>query len=534
MTQSSHPAAPSEDSPLLGHHRDPNGHHHHHENDVLHAQAPESHALPPATAPIAPARRVLIITMLFALCVVLAVCATLANTAMMQGIEDIICRRVHGSNPPRRDGQDPCKDDAITGEIATILGWDGVFNCLPSIFLAVPFGAFADRHGRVPVIGMVLVGVVMQIVWLMFVCLMDGALDVRFVWAANLTSFLGGGPAVFTSMMYTMVADISTDAQRTTLFLYIGTVLMGGSLAAHPLTYLAMQSGTWFTFKLSLVSALAAALLTLFLPETLDKTAVDPVPSPPFPPTKPHPTPLSHLLLKTRTATTHTLSTIHWLFWSQRLVGLLFASLALETLGKSVTAISQQYISKRHRLTFAEASLFETISLVTVTAVLLAILPLLSHVLVSRLGWSARAKDLRLAQLSALLAAAGCLAIGAASTLPGLAAAMVVFSLGAGYTYVVRGLMTSLVGGRDIALLYSTVAVADSASTVVGLPMFSGLFRVGMGWGPAWVGLPYLVAGGILVGAAGFVGVVRGEYVDVDVDGESDGTDADGTGCPDM
>ena len=43
---------------------------------------------------------------------------------------------------------------------------------------------------------------------------MDGALDVRFVWAANLTSLVGGGQVVFTSMMYTMVADISTDAQR--------------------------------------------------------------------------------------------------------------------------------------------------------------------------------------------------------------------------------------------------------------------------------------------------------------------------------
>jgi hypothetical protein len=174
----SHPStdgAPTEEAPLLGRHqRELNGTHHHH-HDALHAQAPESHALPPATAAIAPARRILIIAMLFALCIVLAVCATLANTAMMQGIEDILCRREHGPGFPRNvtvgsDVDNPCKDDAIAGEIAMILGWDGVFNLLPSIFLAVPFGAVADRYGRVPVIGLVLVGVVLQIAWTMFVC----------------------------------------------------------------------------------------------------------------------------------------------------------------------------------------------------------------------------------------------------------------------------------------------------------------------------------------------------------------------------
>ncbi|KAK0743997.1 major facilitator superfamily domain-containing protein, partial [Schizothecium vesticola] len=464
---------------------------------------------------IAPARRIVIIAMLFTLCIVLSVCATLANTAMMQGIEDIICRRVHGPGFPRnetagRDVDDPCKDDAIAGEIAMILGWDGVFNLLPSIFLAVPFGAVADRYGRVPVIGLVLMGVVLQIAWIMFVCLMDGALDVRYVWAANLASFVGGGQVVFTSMLYTMVADISTDAQRTTLFLYIGTVVMGGSLAAHPLTYLAMQVGTWFTFKISLLCAIIAALLAFWIPETLDRTAareVDPVPfdADQTALNKVKLTILDRILASASTAATHTLRTVRWLFWEQKLVGLLFASLACEIMGKSVNDILQQYISKRHRITFAEASLFETISLVTVMVALLVILPLLSHILQTRLGWSARAKDLRLAQLSALLTAAGCLLIGLASTLPLLSVAMVTFSLGVGYTFMIRGLMTSLVGGKDIALLYSTIAVVDSLSIIIGLPMFSWLFKVGMGWGPAWVGLPFLVAGAILVGAAVFV-----------------------------
>lgn len=302
---------------------------------------------------------------------------------------------------------------------------------------------------------------------------------------------------------------------------------MGGALVAHPLTYLAMQVSIWFTFKLSLVCAVTATLLAFWIPETLDKTAarkVDPVPFDADQPTpnKPQSTTFDRIVAKARTASTHTLRTVRWLFWEQKLVGLLFASLACELMGKSVNNILQQYISKRHRITFAEASLFETISLVTIMATLLVILPLLSHILLTRFGWSARAKDLRLAQLSALFTAAGCMLIGLASTLPLLSVAMVTFSLGAGYTFMIRGLMTSLVGGKDIALLYSTIAVMDSLSIIVGLPMFSWLFKVGMGWGAAWVGLPFLVAGVILLGAAGFVGVVRGAYVDVEEEEEGD------------
>ncbi|KAK4455342.1 major facilitator superfamily domain-containing protein [Podospora aff. communis PSN243] len=400
------------------------------------------------------------------------------------------------------------------GELTILMSWYAVFALLPGIFLSVPFGAVADRYGRVVVLGLTLLGITLNSVWVGFVCLMNGAMDLRWVWLGNLGGVLGGGAMVFVSMTYTVIADISTDEQRTTLFFYLGTVIMGGSLVSHPVTYLAMQVGTWFAWGLGLALCSISTVVAFCLPETLDKTAaakVDPVPQ--------AETERLPLLAKVKAASVHTLGVIRWLYWEQKLVGFLLLSLTFEILGKSAAgAVQQQYISKRYHLTFAEADLLDTVSLVTIILLLTFLLPYLSHLLLSR-GWTARAKDLRLAQGSALLTALGCLLMAVAETLRGVSVALVVYSLGMGYTFLIRGLMTSLVGGKDIGLLYSSIGFVEAVALMAGAPLFSYLFNVGMRWGGHWIGLPYLVAGVVLAGAALLVAGIRGAYVDVEEEG---------------
>ncbi|KAK0651109.1 major facilitator superfamily domain-containing protein [Cercophora newfieldiana] len=522
----------NERAPLLGSNHHSNGHGGHHE-PTLQAQTPESHTLPPATLPIAPRRRILIISAIFALSIILSISGAMGSTAGLQALEDIICRRVHGPGHLRlgRDKRsfddDPCKDNAIQGEIALLIGWDAMFALLPGLFLTVPFGAVADRYGRVLVLGMVLLGFTLGLGWFLFVCLMDGALDLRLIWLSNLGGLLGGGPVVFNSMLFTMIADISTDAQRSTAFFYIGTVLMGGLAVAQPITYLAMQRGKWFTFGLSVILMGVSTVVAFCVPETLDKKAaarVDPVP-------------LNKesvgLLARLRDASVHTLRVIRWLFWEQKLVGFLLLSLTFEVFGKTVVGIQKQYISKRYHLSFAEASLAETVNLVTIIVVLMAILPYISHLVLTRYGWSARTKDLRLAQASALLTATGCILIGVVQTLPLLTASMIIYSFGTGYTFMIRGLMTSLAGSKDIGLLYSSIAFVDSFAMIIGSPLYSYLFKVGLGLGGGWIGLPYHFAGVVLVGAAVLVGAIRGAYVDVGEEQAGESEDLLGRGAND-
>lgn len=168
-----------ERAPLLGpDHRsgghDANGHHD--SANALQAQTAESHTLPPTTLPIAPARRLGIIFLLFSLSMTLAITGVLATTATMQALEDIICRQVHGPGfpLPGRDkpsgDDDPCKDDVVLGKLTILLGWDGLFTLLPGLLLSVPYGAAADRYGRVPIFGLVILGVTLKAGWVALVC----------------------------------------------------------------------------------------------------------------------------------------------------------------------------------------------------------------------------------------------------------------------------------------------------------------------------------------------------------------------------
>ncbi|KAK1756769.1 major facilitator superfamily domain-containing protein [Echria macrotheca] len=502
-------------------HHDANGHNSHdHGSNPLQAQTAESHSLPPATRPTAPARRVVIIAVLFSLAVVLAISSSVLTTAMMQALEDIICRRL-GADKLSFD----CKDDAVMGELTILTGWDAVFALIPGLLLSVPYGAMADRYGRVPVLGLVMLGLTLGAVWVSIVCYMDGTLDLRLIWLANLCQIIGGGGPVFSSMVFTMLADISTDAQRSTAFLYIGTVLMASTLVAQPITYVAMQQGTWFALGLGMSLLTTSTAVAFCIPETLDKTRAKKV----------DPTPLTDAqtdgsssrqnrkrgplvyLEKAQAAILHTARAMRWLFWEQKLVGFLLLSLACELLGKSVwVAIQQQYISKRYHLTFAEASLVSTVGLATTIVVLSVVLPYLSHILLTRYGYSSRAKDLRLSQVSALLTAAGCVLASISDTLPMFCASLAISCLGIGYTYMIRGLMTSLIGAKDLGLLYASIALVDSVAVLVAMPLFSYLFKFGMQLGGGWIGLPYHVAGVILVGAAVLVSGVREAYVDVD------------------
>lgn len=143
----------------------------------------------------------------------------------------------------------------------------------------------------------------------------------------------------------------------------------------------------------------------------------------------------------------------------------------------------------------------------------------MSHWLVSNLlnkgnlGLSAREKDLRLAQGSAVVAAVGTLIVATADTMPLLVVGMVTFNLGGGYTFLLRGLMSLLVGGHSTGLLYSCIAFVE-ALVMLGSPIFyAWLFNVGLDKGEGSVGLPYMVSGWILVAAAVMVGVIRASFV---------------------
>jgi MFS family permease len=177
-----------------------------------------STALPPATKLISPAKRILVLALSFTLLITLAIGGALLNVPIAEIQEEIICRRIHG--PDFDPGK--CKDKNVQSELSLIRGWDTTFTLIPSFLTSVPYGAVADRYGRTLVLGLSLFGITLNAMFGSLVCAMPHVFHLRTVWLGSIIQFVGGGEIVFSAMIYTIVADISTEEQRFVIDAYNG------------------------------------------------------------------------------------------------------------------------------------------------------------------------------------------------------------------------------------------------------------------------------------------------------------------------
>jgi hypothetical protein len=135
--------------------------------------------------------------------------------------EQIICRNylinsrddVNASllNSP---SDDPCKSEAVQGELALINGYKETFDVLPSILLSLPYGVLADHWGRKPVLYLGTLGIILGEFWVRLVAAWSTVLPLRMVWMTALFRTIGGGDQVLTSMAIAMVADVFSEEER--------------------------------------------------------------------------------------------------------------------------------------------------------------------------------------------------------------------------------------------------------------------------------------------------------------------------------
>lgn len=175
----------------------------------------------------------------------------------------------------------------------------------------------------------------------------------------------------------------------------------------------------------------------------------------------------------------------------------------------SVTLLMLQYVSTRYSISFSQATFLVSLRSGFTMAIFLALMPWLSHILITKWDYSAKKKDLVLGRVSAIVACVGWLLVALAPNMPCFVVAIFVCTLGAGLFTFVRSFLTSIVSPDHVAKLFTFMSVLDTIGMMAVNPVFAWLFKVGLNVGGAGLGLPFLVLAVCYAACSGLLFYVR-------------------------
>ncbi|KAK1754030.1 major facilitator superfamily domain-containing protein [Echria macrotheca] len=323
---------------------------------------------------------------------------------------------------------------------------------------------------------------------------------------------MGGGEVTFLTVSYTMVADVTEEAERSMVFSLMngGFTIVG--MASKPLTYLLLKRSPWLSIYAGLAVLAIAVVVSFCLPETLQKEAVtndasersdseeevlegQPLSS------------FQQAWAQIRAGARQFLNFLHLLVAEERQVGVLLLSLLFTTFGMDAALMLIQYAHARFGLGWGEAGILSSIQDVVDLVLFTVLVPLATRMLLHyRIG--SRTKDLWLARVSGIIQVLGSAIIGLAPTPAALVAGVGISGLADSYGFFLRSLMTSLMG-RDTGILYTAIGLLSSLGIFIANPLLSALFRRGIDIGGPWVGLPFLAAAMLFAIALSMIAFIR-------------------------
>ncbi|KAM7187475.1 MFS general substrate transporter [Rhypophila sp. PSN 637] len=441
----------------------------------------------------------------------------LSKAPQLSILQSLVCEDHRNTTKIKgKPEHDFCKSDIAQGELAILTGWKERFDTIPGIILALPYGYAADRYGRRPILLLSLLGVILEGIFeRLIIWWHSGGLgELRSLWWVPLCQFIGGGPQVASSMAYAMLSDLFPSEKRASVFFLIGAALIMSEVLAGPLSAIMMTYwDPWFPVLTGSFLQLLAFFTAALLPETMPS---------PDPETAPLISLLDHQDEDEEEEEEEPDDTIPLIDWKhvfsnittyhtdikalllKRNVSSLVISVLFASVGRQAVQLIVQYASKRFNWTIALSSCIVAFKALVNLVMLCYLLPKIAKaLLVKRYNLSVVQKDHAVTRYSAWFLAFGALIMGMSGPISAVFISGVwVLALGWGYFAAVRSLALGVVSSNEIGLMSSLLGWATSIGTMVAGPTMAVLFERGLSMGGFWVGLPYLVAGGLFVGAA--------------------------------
>ncbi|KAJ5788834.1 uncharacterized protein N7518_005845 [Penicillium psychrosexuale] len=472
-----------------------------------------AHAIKPAQHP-----KKLLVSIVCAIFLICADFGFFMSTAPQIAVyEDIICRNYQdtlhraGNETLSSPVSNPCKSEAVQGELALVIGYQSTFDVMPGLILSLPYGVLSDRWGRKPLLYLGILGILLGEIWVRIVCLWSSVIPLRMVWLSAVFKIIGGGDQVLTAIAMVIVADVFSDDERATALFRLQSCIQIAEILATPLSAYLMTFGPMFPFILSLCIITVGSIPPFFLPETLRNTKgkqisregleQDNESEQPQPPRK------AALQELTRQVREFAQSTRF--IWADSNVCLMIFVMFVTVMSRQCTNLLLQYVSKKFDWSISRASLLISLRGIFSLVTYLVIMPILAFLAAKHLNLRGNRSDHFLSKGSGVLSIIGFAIISIAPTPAILVGGQVILSIGSSFMVTTRSLATSLVQPDHAGTLYSAIAIAQGAGTLLSGPLFANLFRLGMHLGPAWMGLPFFQASLFFVVAVTAVWHVR-------------------------
>ncbi|ATZ53218.1 hypothetical protein BCIN_09g00960 [Botrytis cinerea B05.10] len=465
----------------------------------------------------------IIISLLTAIVFIIGFGGYLAWIPSMRIYEDILCHRYYEE---RRGGvglsstidEARCKGDEVQEELNILTAVMETLKALPGMFMAVPYGLLADKIGRKPVFALSILGLLLSLLFEVFIMSEWILLPIRTVWFAPFLQFIGGGEKTASAIFYAIISDVTTQDQRANAFLFAACASLSAELIAPTVAAAIMVHSPWISICCG-VSVLTFGLLCLiaFVPETLHLHASQTETSTLVPDSS-SPEYLSDsssdfnetLKPKQRPTITRRLSDFYTT--SRPLLTLPVLLLLLPSItrviGQQSIDLCIRYISTRFSIPLSHASLILSLRALINIILLLLFIPFLSSLLITKFHFSSTHKDLLLARISSIFLILGALTVAVSPSLHLTIIGLIIYTLGTGFVSLVRSLITGLVDQQHVARIFAMIAVVETSSALLAGPAVAGLYELGLVWRgewTGWLGLPFV--GLAVVCGVGSVGV---------------------------
>jgi MFS family permease len=289
----------------------------------------------------------------------------------------------------------------------------------------------------------------------------------------------------------TMISDIAPPEQRTTIFLYLTACVLVAEMVAPIMAARLMESGNWLPLLLSLAIQIVGVIVALFIPETLHLRDL------------PEPKDSDNEVFELQPTTSdfsvraqlrNFQAAVRFLKSDWTLAMVVFTFLA-NRLGRQCISLLVRYASKRYSWEIKNASYLLSFRAATNLVAVTILIPLVNFVLLRKLRFPAHWADLWIARGSIVLTTIAFFVMGVAAHPSLLIIGLLLYNMGTGYNAAMRSVSIHVVGGQsspDIGKLMSTIAMAESIGAMVAGPLLNELLQLGIGFGGAWLGLPFL------------------------------------------